>query len=1031
VAVTYRLVREPVPASPPLVLDADQQRVADHGGGPLLVLAGPGTGKTATLVESVARQVEAGADPEALLLLTFSRRAAAELRERLALRLGAGHVPPTAWTFHAFCVQVLARYGDGAPLLVGGPEQDLAVRELLRGDLADGRPWPAPLDGVLDSRGLAAEVRALISRAQSVGLGPDGLARTGRTDWQAVADFYARYLDVLDLQNLVDYGELVTRAAHVAGLEQMAMRTTYDAVWVDEYQDTDPAQELLLRAIAGDGRDLVVVGDPDQSIYAFRGADVRGILEFPTRFPRSTGEPAPVVALRTCRRSGAALVGVSRRIAEGLPTPGLEAADRRQHRGLRSDHDGGETSVLLYPSPGAEADGIADLLRRAHLDDGVPWSDMAVLVRSGQRQIPLLRRVLGASGVPVEVAGDEIPLADEPAVAPLLLALRCAADPAELTEARAAELLVSPLVAADAGDLRRAGRRLRQEFRDAHPGQLPPASARAIRDGVLDPASEIRPLRRLGDLLRSAAAALADGTAEDALWIIWSSSDWPRRLVGRAGGQGSDGRAADRDLDAVLALFTEIARSLERRPQIGITGLLDALAAQAIPAGTQDERALARPGVRLLTAHRSKGLEWRLVVVAGVQDGGWPDLRVRGSLLQPDSLGPGGEVLPPSPQALLADERRLFYVACTRARERLVVTAVDAASDDGSRPSRFLAALGVEPVSVTRRPTRPRTLAGLVAALRQQSVDGPPEVRRAAAARLAKLAAVVDDDGRALVPQAHPARWWGLAEQTDGPVPYDPGLPLPLSTSSMEKLAECPLQWYLAHEVHADTATSPAIAFGKVIHALADLVAQGLLSPDELPGQLDRVWSALGYEAPWQASNERAQATEALRRLAVLLDRDGRTLVGTEIAFDQVVETPGGPVRVRGRLDRVEVAADDTVVVVDLKTSKTPPSAASLTDNPQLRLYQYAVDAGFLDGVGGASGGAELWQLRNDASDGAPMVQVQGPTHDHEPILVQLGAARQQIVAERFPPLPEEQRCERCAYELCCPARPRGLQVIT
>ncbi len=1035
--MTYRLVREAAPASAPLVLDADQQRVADHGGGPLLVLAGPGTGKTATLVEAVARRVEAGADPGRLLVLTFSRRAAAELRERLARRLGAGHVPPTAWTFHAFCLQLLAQHGGGPPTLLGGPEQDLAIREMLRGDLADGRRWPEPLQGVLDRRGLAVEVRALIGRAQSVGLGPAELRQTGRADWQAVADFYARYLDVLDLQGVVDYGELVTRAAHVADRERETLRTSYTAVWVDEYQDTDPGQEALLRAIAGDGRDLVVVGDPDQSIYAFRGAEVANILEFPDRFPTATDGPAPVVALRTCRRSGAALVAAGRRVADGLPTPGLATASRRAHRALQPvpERGTGEAAVLLFPSPGAEADGIADLLRRAHLDDGLPWSEMAVLVRSGQRSIPLLRRVLGAAGVPVEVAGDEIPLADEPAVAPLLLALRCAADPEELTEARAADLLVSPLVAADAADLRAAGRWLRQRFREASPGLLPPSSTRAVRDAVLDPAPgparELRPLRRLGDLLRTAQQVLrGGGSAEDALWEVWQGSVWPRRLADRAGGRGPDARAADRDLDAVVALFVALQRAQQQRPHIGVTRLLESLVAQAIPAGTQDERALSRPGVRLLTAHRSKGLEWSLVVVASVQDGGWPDLRVRGSLLQPDALGPGGEVVPPSPQTLLADERRLFYVACTRARDRLVVTAVDAASDDGTRPSRFLATLGIEPTVVTRRPVRPRTLPGLVAALRAQTLEGSEAAKAAAAARLAQLAAAVDDDGRPLVPSAHPARWWGLAEQTAGPVPYDPVVPLPLSTSSIESLTACPLQWYLAHELHADTASSPAIAFGKVVHALADLISRGLVDTADLPRELERIWPFLGYEAVWQSANERASATAALQRLVRHLEASDRTLFGTEVAFDAVVAVDGGEVRVRGRLDRVEIAADGTVVVVDLKTSRTAPTGPAIAEHPQLRLYQYAVENHLLGDELGESGGAELWQLRLDGPTG-PKVQQQRPEHDPGPILVTLGEAREQIVDERFPPVPEEQRCGRCAYQVCCPARPRGAQVVS
>jgi superfamily I DNA/RNA helicase/RecB family exonuclease len=1047
VPVTYRLVREAVPTSAPLVLDADQQRVADHAGGPLLVLAGPGTGKTATLVEAVARRVEAGADPQRLLVLTFSRRAAAELRERLARRLGATHVPPTARTFHAFCLQLLdelrAPY-DPRPGLLGGPEQEVVVRELLAGDRALGRPWPPTLAAVLDTRGLAVEVRGLLAAAQSLGLGPlelDGAgAAAGREDWRAVARFYQQYRDVLAPQHLLDHGELVAAAAELVSQPEVAerLRTAYDAVWVDEYQDTDPRQEALLTAVAGGGRDLVVVGDPDQSIYAFRGAEVRNILAFPERFRTGTGDPAPVVALRTGRRSGNRLVAVARRIAEGLPTPGLPTAARVAHRGLAADRDGGEVEVLLFPSTGAEADGIADLLRRAHLDDGVAWSDMAVLVRSGQRSVPLLRRVLGAAGVPVEVAGDELPLAAEPAVATLMTALQCAADPARLTEIRCAALLASPLVAADAADLRAAGRRLRAAVAERDDTPVPPSSARLRRDAVADPAvlallgtdRGARPLRVLADLLGAAGRVLAaGGSAEEALWEIWAGSRWRERLAAVAGGRGPDARSADRDLDAVLALFDAVARAQQRRQGIGVTALLETLAAQVIPAGTQDERALTRPGVRLLTAHRSKGLEWPLVVVAGVQEGGWPDLRTRGSLLDPAALAPQGA---PGRADLLADERRLFYVAATRARERLVVTAVDAATDDGSRPSRFLAAVGITPTTVARRAQRPRTLAGLVAELRRLAVDDPDdEVRAQAAARLAGLAAERDDAGLLLVPSAAPTRWWGLAPPTEGPAPYDPDQPLPLSTSTLTALQECSLQWFLSHEVHADTPASPAMSFGKVVHALADMVARGELADDPatLAGEIDRVWPTLGYEAAYQADAERRVAVRAMEMFAAHLLAAPRRLVGSELGFDDEIDTPGGVVRVRGRLDRVELADDGGVVVIDLKTGRVVPSGKAVAVSPQLRLYQYAVDHGMVEGVGQRASGAELWQLR-DGSTGVLKVQPQAAQPDHEAVLAELGAARLQILDERFPAVPEQNRCERCAFAIACPATPAGRQVV-
>lgn len=436
---------------PPL-LDAAQQAVVDHPGGPLLVLAGPGTGKTTTLVEAVAARVARGGDPARILVLTFSRKAAVELRDRMAARLGAAR-GPQATTFHSFCYALVRAHQDAdlfaEPLrLLSGPEQDVTVRDLLAGQLEleqEGLAhirWPDELRACLTTRGFADEVRAVLARSRELGLGPNALAdfarRTGRPDWGAAAEFLAEYLDVLDAQGVLDYAELVHRAVLLAERPEVSalLAGEYDAVFVDEYQDTDPAQVRLLHALAGNrgsapgaggGRDLIAFGDPDQSIYAFRGADVNGILDFPERFRRADGDPAPVGVLTTSRRSGEQLLAATRLLTRRMPLTRLPSAKVRAHRELAAVREGGRAETYTYPTASTELDNIADLLRRAHLEDGVPWNEMAVLVRAGGRTIPVVRRALTSAGVPLEVDGDDLPLRHEPAVAPLLTALRTVA----------------------------------------------------------------------------------------------------------------------------------------------------------------------------------------------------------------------------------------------------------------------------------------------------------------------------------------------------------------------------------------------------------------------------------------------------------------------------------------------------------------------------------------------------------------------------------------------------------------------------
>ncbi|MFJ9537898.1 ATP-dependent helicase [Streptomyces sp. NPDC101225] len=1161
----YRLVRTAPTRPDPPRLDASQRSVVDHGAGPLLVLAGPGTGKTTTLVEAVASRIARGADPERILVLTFSRKAAVELRDRMALRIGAARAPQ-ATTFHSYCYALVRAHQDSdlfvEPLrLLSGPEQDVAVRELLTGQtdlerlgLAHVR-WPDDLRACLTTRGFADEVRAVLARSRELGLDPAALDafahRIGRPDWRAAAAFLAEYLDVLDLQGVLDYAELVHRAVLLARrpgvAEQLAAQ--YDAVFVDEYQDTDAAQVRLLHALAGDGRTLVAFGDPDQSIYAFRGADVGGILEFPGAFPRADGRTAPVEVLRTARRSGAALLSATRLLTQRMPLTRLPAEKVRAHRELAPVRDGGRVEVYTYPTPGTELDNIADILRRAHLEEGVPWREMAVLVRAGSRTIPTVRRALTAAGVPLDIDGDDLPLRHEPAVAPLLTALRAVAAAEAASETAAPEiaasetaasgtasseaasseaassdaalpgatasgdtsseaassgpvssesassesassapesfetessgaeavpaagevpaaepaaswldtetaltLLASPLAGMDAADLRRLGRALREEERAAG-NPLPPPSdvllARALAEperlAVHDPVYA-RGAQRLGALLRRARERLAHGgTAEEALWDLWEGTPWPVRLERSARRGGAAGRNADRDLDAVCALFATAARAEERTGGRGALNFLAEIEAEDIAADTLTRRAVRPDAVRLMTAHRSKGLEWRLVVVAGVQEGLWPDLRRRGSLLEADRIGRDGLAEPLTPGALLAEERRLFYVAATRARERLVVTAVKAPADDGDQPSRFLTELGVEPRDVTGRPRRPLSVAALVAELRATTVD--PRVsdtlREAAAHRLARLAALADEDGRPLVPSAHPYRWWGMFEPTESKVPLrNRDQPVVLSGSALDQLANtCALQWFLGREVKADAPATTAQGFGNVVHVLADEVASGHTPADlaVLMERLDSVWNALAFDAPWKSAQEKENARVALERFLKwhVMDRTGRTPVAGEHGFDVTLGAGAYEVRIRGSMDRVEADGEGRAYVVDFKTGKQTPSAREVERHPQLAVYQLAVREGAVDDVFDGErpepGGAELVQLRQgaaqrDGGEALPKVQTQEPL-EGEWVGELLATAAGKVLDERFTPT-TGQHCAHCAFQASCSARPEGRHVV-
>ena len=1078
----WELDLSPAPAVAPPTLDDQQRRVVAHRSGPLLVLAGPGTGKTTTIVEAICARLGDPVDPlppDAVLALTFGRRAALELRDRVAARLGGG-ILPTVATFHSFAYGLLRRTDDDLdyvdpPRLMSGAEEDVRIRELLQGAVADASiDWPDDLAGALTTLGLANEVRAVLARARELGLEDDDLRRigkaSGRPAWTAVGQLARQEQDVMLLENVIDYTEMLHRAVLRAREPDVAtmLHRQYRAVYVDEYQDTDRLQVALLASLAGPNASIVAVGDPDQAIYAFRGADVTGLPRFPDRFRTPTGEPAPVVVLGRTRRFGPRIRAAATAVLADRVPRGLTVEQQWAHRHpvcepAAAGSDAADlVSARVYDDRGAQAAHVAREIRLAHVSRGIDWSQLAVLVRSGQ-QIPGVHRALLAAGVPTVVAADEIPLRAEPAVAVLLAALAVAAGPRSASAADVIDVLSGPLTGLMPTDLRRLGRALRAQRHRA--GYASAASEVLLRELVitpltrapgeadgpppgLDPADPaVVAVDRLVALLGDVHRQLTDGgSPEEVLWTLWTGGrhphGWPNRLR-TAALRGS--RSANHDLDAVMALFDAAERLSGRYPGfLGVTSFLASLADQQIPAEPVADRGTRTDAVRILTAHRAKGLEWQEVWVLGAEEGVWPDLRARGSTLRAEELTPTGIGEGPRAADLLEEERRLFYVACTRARTRLHVTSVDERDQGGDRPSRFLGDLGVDIERVTGRPPHPVSLDGLVAELRATAMDprATPSLRAAAVERIALLAAQRADDGKPVVPLADPASWWGVLPRTEGVRPVrDPERPVALSGSGLDGILDCSLKWFLEHEVHAETPRPPATRFGSIVHAVADFVAKGEVAADlaDMDLEVDRVWSELRFEAAWQSEAERREAHAALSRFLTYHVRQDRDLVDTEASVTATVTVPipgGGDeeVHLRGYIDRVERDGQGRLVPIDLKNMRTAPPDRSIPDHGQLGVYQLLVREGGLASEPDASvGGAALVQLRVGVamSVDEPKVQFQDALPENRPtwVEVRLGEAAHVLRTEAFEATVGA-HCRYCAYRISCPAQAEGELVV-
>lgn len=969
-----------------------------HPGAAVLVVGGAGSGKTTTLAHAVVSRVRSGEKLGELVVLTHSRPAAQQLRAQVMAGVGRSQLSPRVTTMHGLCRQLMARYGQDwfengePPRLLTAPEQEVRVRELLRG--FDTSAWPADVRQAAGTRAFAGEVRAVLARARQLGMDPADVARAGaaanRPEWVAVANFLDEYLDVLDAEGVIDYTELVHRTRLLLREPGVAasVPTTVRAVYCDEFSELDSGQVGVLADLHRLGVTVACFADPLTAVYAFRGAQRRNVLDFERTFALTGAEPQRI-DLTGQYRLPLPLWRATARVASRLP---LDGAAQVPDVSVAPGRHGGQLLVAEFDSAGDEVAHVAEYLRRAHLDEGWGWAEMAVVSRSGGGELARVGRALGAVGVPVDLAGDDLALADEVAVRPLLDAAEAVltlAHGAELGGEQALRLLCSPLGTTDVLTIRRAGKQLRllaqqESGQDQSSDDL---LAQAITHGVWpqataassSPAAEgLDVVAQLGALLRAGAGAVAEGApAAEVLWRLWSGTAWPPRLRAEALGWGEGSARASRDLDAVCALFDTVNRSGDLVGAKGLRQLLAEIRAQAIAADTARESDPRGAGVQVLTAHRTKGRQWRLVVVLGVQEGTWPSLRRPDTLLEADRLSVDGVGEPEPISAQVARERRLFLLACSRASERLLVTASRGVEGEADQPSRFLNELGAPVRREHGRPRRPRTLPALVAELRRFSVDQgcSPGLRDAAAVQLAALGQVRNRAGRQLVRAAIPANWWGVGPVSQGPSPVAKlGEPVSLSGSAVQTLLECPRRWFMARQARADTVRSASQGLGSVIHAMVQHAQQHGLGREDLHVELERVWGDIPFEAEWLSASQRVEAEAALERFlrwcAIRCDE----VVGVEVPFEVTIRVAGDSVRVRGSIDRLERDADGRLRVVDFKTGRSAPSTKDVAGHDQLGVYQLAARLGAFDHLVPGErrlADAELVHLRVD-KDGLP-----------------------------------------------------------
>ena len=632
-------------------LNEEQRAAVDHGDGPLMVLAGAGTGKTRVLVQRIARLVESGIAPWEILAVTFTNKAAGEMRHRLRELLGEAADAMWIGTFHSTCARLLRRYGEkiGLPrnfVIFDDDDQVKAMERLLK-------------ETGLDAQVSPRTILSRIDRAKNRGVDPRSI-KVGIYD-EEVERLYPMYQDALAREHAVDFNDLLLRVIDLFAHEQMGkvLRGRFRHVLVDEFQDTNRVQYDLVSKFAAITRNLTVVGDDDQSIYAWRGAEPKNLLDFDREFP-----DARVIKLEHNYRSTQTILDA----ANGV----IQKNRDRHDKSLWTDKGMGD-SLELYQAGDerGEAYFIAQSIRRL-IDDGPHSpSDIAILYRTNA-QSRVLEEHLRAARVPAKVVGA-VSFFERKEVKDAIAYLRLLANPAADS---AFERIVN-VPPRGIGDT--TVDRLRAAARANGTGLLD-AARLAAREGVAGLTTA--PRKKLQNFVE-----LIDGLL-DVIQQGASVGETIIQVVDRSGLRAKlEAEASAESRDRLDNLAELVSTATDYDDESGAPGdeTDDGPPLTAVD-GFLERVALASPGdqttgeqVVLMTIHIAKGLEWPIVFLSGMEDGLFPSLREREGT---------------SEDAALEEERRLAYVAITRAREKLCLTHARTRRQWGEirmqGPSRFL-----------------------------------------------------------------------------------------------------------------------------------------------------------------------------------------------------------------------------------------------------------------------------------------------------------------------------------------------------
>lgn len=937
-------------------------------------------------MEAVARFVENGGDIRRVLVLTASRTTAARIRDRLAERIDRTSAGPLARSVASLAHLIVGEHSMRThrqpPVLLSGGDEDALWRQLLADDAAsaDGIVWPEPIDsGVRALPEFRAELREFVARLTERGENPASFAiRASETPehaalWGALAQAWGQFEG--RITPAAGGPPTVTLSTIVGEATQIAHESTaplYDLIVADDLQEFTAGALALVLSLTGSEVEADLRQRSRASVLLFAATDTtagsfRGATPDIVHDPRLRNFDRNELTHQ--HRFGSAIADYYSTVVRKIGVVG-SAAERK----FVLDREVPSTASAVTVGSAAEQTRlIAATLRERHLVDGVPWSDLAVAVRTSGLA-GRLADDLTALDVPVERAGA-FPWRHSAAVRALVLLLQIGADNRAPSSGEVHELLTSPYFDLDA----LAWRRLRRAVRAQQARETPATASTdagfidhwliaaieavdADHDGVLGERPEFVAPLRLGRVLQRVRGS-AEQLPGVALWDAWDAlgcaDAWREAAI--SGSDASVSRVANEQLDAVLALFKRVDTYSERFPDRTTEEFL-----REWSSATLDDDSLVGSGVTdavtIGTPLSLVSLEYDTVVVAGVEDTVWPNLKLRSSLLRAEYFVRGSA----DRQEVLQDEARLFALAISRAREQLLVVAE---SSDTAGPSSFIQML--EPAQAPAQ--QPISVAELVASARSTLTSS---VDVAECERAAQILRYLADRG---VQSAAPEGWYGTLEaSTIEPLGSTSNKPY-ISPSKIESFQDCQVQWAVNNLAGESTGNPRAI--GTIVHNAVEHAVT--FTAIELEALVDQQWAGLEFETPWEATSQRNKISELVGKLEEYFEhiQEDNYRILPDLREAKIRVDLGGAV-LTGMIDWVECSSEG-IRITDLKTGSII-SKADAKEHPQLKAYQLAASRAGIEGGESIAGkpvtGARLVYPKHDA------VQAKSRYRDQEPM---------------------------------------------